>query len=236
MQCRASADKDYARKILFDRQPQSHNFGVSSRAFRLILFLGPIMLTVNKAIVRQSCRFRTLHRYASGKSADGAIRNAQAAEVFRASYFDAIRASNRISAQDLDDLVSSHRVRPSALLGAYQIGGIILGGLGRFAPSTVSELLSKAVDSATVQQFNDSIRIYQVETQSMPEDTKETLKYHRDFETDVSATPSSAEPSTAEPSTSDLNQESSTSNFRMDAVVAGFSSALYQFLKLSRNI
>lgn len=199
------------------------------------------MLNVNKkAIIRQSCRFCTLNKVSSAKSAEDAIRNAQAAELFRASYFDAIRASNRISAQDLDDLVSSHRVRPSALLGAYQFGGVLLGSFGRLAPKTVSELVSKAVDSATVQQFNDSIRSNQMETQSMPEDTKETLKYHRDFETDVSST--SAPPQSADESSPDSvtdpnkEQKQDTSSMRVDAAITGVSSALYQFLKLSRNI
>lgn len=52
--------------------------------------------------------------------------------------------------------------------------------MSRFAPKFVSDTLSEAVDDATVQQFNDSVRTMQLDAIENV-DVKETLKYHRDL-------------------------------------------------------
>ena len=67
------------------------------------------------------------------------IRNAHASEVFRTAFLNGQRSNNRISTSDLDDLVVSQRVRPSALLAFLHLGGATLGTVSRFAPKSVSE-------------------------------------------------------------------------------------------------
>lgn len=156
---------------------------------------------------------------------DEPLRNAQASEIFRSAFFDGVRAENRVSSQDIDDMMASHRARPSLILPIYQVMGSTLGTVARFAPPEYKQVLQNAVQSATVQQFNDSIRFIQTEGHG-DVDTKETLKYHRDIETDPSQ--SSSEQESANPS-SDPFQNISGAKLTV-------STALYHFLKLSRSI
>jgi hypothetical protein len=146
---------------------------------------------VQKESIRNSgCLFRRRFSSSSGshkRSQDELLRNAQASETFRSAFFDGIKAQNRVSSEDIDDMMASNRARPSAILPAYQMLGLTLGLVARFAPQDCRKLLEKSVHSATVQQFNDSIRNIQNEgNDSSAEDTKETLKYHRDLPTDIS--------------------------------------------------
>ena len=110
------------------------------------------------------------------------IRNAQAAEIFRSSYFQSKNQEMHIPVEDLDQLVAKERVRPSILLGAFELTGFGLGLVTRFAPKSVASVVSQAIDDATVQQFNDSIRKMHADLDGESNiDVKETLKYHRDL-------------------------------------------------------
>lgn len=165
-------------------------------------------------------------RFISKNLNDEPLRNAQASEAFRSAYFDSIRASNRISSEDIDDMVAAYRVRPSLLLPIYHITGFALGTAARFSPKACSDIVTKAVDNATVQQFNDSIRDSQLNS-PVVEDAKETLKYHRDLETDAS---------TLGHSTDKDRSANPTELPDINAVGVSVSTALYQFLKLSRGL
>lgn len=165
-------------------------------------------------------------RFISKNLNDEPLRNAQASEAFRSAYFDSIRASNRISSEDIDDMVAAYRVRPSLLLPIYHITGFALGTAARFSPKACSDIVTKAVDNATVQQFNDSIRDSQLNS-PVVEDAKETLKYHRDLETDAS---------TLGHSTDNDRSANPTELPDINAVGVSVSTALYQFLKLSRGL
>lgn len=82
--------------------------------------------------------------------------------------------------EDLDQLVAKDRIRPSVLVNAFEVAGFGLGLMSRFVPVAISNKISEAVDDATVQQFNDSIRDMQLSNIDNV-DVKETLKYHREL-------------------------------------------------------
>ena len=108
------------------------------------------------------------------------LRKAQAAEIFR-SAFGRSQGRSSISVQDLDELVSARRVRPSLTVGAAEVSGMVLGTLSKYLPTGVSGFVTSAVDEAVKVQFNDSIRELSV-APSEDSELKETLKYHRDFQ------------------------------------------------------
>ena len=84
------------------------------------------------------------------------LRRAHASEIFRAAFYDAKKDGFSVSPLDLDYLISSERVRPSILIPPLEIAGSLFGMAARISPfSSVKEQLTEAVDSATVQQFND---------------------------------------------------------------------------------
>lgn len=145
------------------------------------------------------------------------VRNAQASEVFRAAFLDASNNNDRISVNDLDDLISAQRVRPSALLGVFQIAGLVLGTATKLSPAPYANVLKKVVHDATLQQFNESIRVIQQEGDAGDIDTKETIKYHRDI---------------------DVGQAVAGSSEAVSDTGATFTSttALYNILKVSRSI
>jgi demethoxyubiquinone hydroxylase (CLK1/Coq7/Cat5 family) len=86
-----------------------------------------------------------------------------------------------ITPSDLDDIVITERVRPSLLIGAFQGLGRGLGLIARFSPKPCTDFVTKIVDEAASQQFNDAIRDIQGIADSTNDDVKETLKYHRDL-------------------------------------------------------
>lgn len=158
---------------------------------------------------------------------DEPLRNAQASEIFRSAFFDGVRAQNRVSPQDIEDMMASQRARPSLILPVYQIMGLTLGTMARFSPTEYKHAVEKAVQSATVQQFNDSIRNIQADgNESL--DTKETLKYHRDLQTDLSQNVHST--------SSAADTVSSDSSTGISGTDVTASTILYHFLKLSRSI
>jgi type IV secretory pathway TrbF-like protein len=68
------------------------------------------------------------------------------------------------------------------LLGAFQGLGVGLGLAARISPKPISELVTRIIDDAASQQFNDAIRdIQKIDPVLVNEDVKETLKYHRDL-------------------------------------------------------
>lgn len=168
-------------------------------------------------------------RYLS-RSQDEPLRNAQASEVFRSAFLDGVRAQNRISSEDIDDMMASNRARPSLILPVYQIVGLSLGAVARFSPQECRQVIEKAVHSATVQQFNDSIRNIQVDGDETTAaiDSKETLKYHRDLETDTNQANSTTYNS------SETNEGQTDSGISGTGLTA--STALYHFLKISRTV
>lgn len=150
-----------------------------------------------------------------------ALRHAQASEMFRRSYLFGQRAQNRVSVSDIDDLMIANRSRPSLLLGVLQFSGATLGMVSRVLPKDCSNNLNQVVQEATIQQFNDIIR--DLQHQSDCEDTKETIKYHRDLEaTDVTA------------SQAKTNTTNETSG--IDTVTIAATTALYNILKLSKTL
>ena len=108
------------------------------------------------------------------------LRKAHAAEIFRSAYGRSQGLSS-ISVQDLDELVSSRKIRPSLVVGVAEVSGHLLGGLSKLLPSQVSGFVTSAIDEAVKVQFNDSIRDLSTEV-SEDGELKETLKYHRDFQ------------------------------------------------------
>ena len=129
--------------------------------------------TVKMNIRKCDCRLMS-------SKVDSFVRNAQAAEIFRSSFFNSRNKETLIPVEDLDQLIVRENVRPSLLLAALEVTGTGLGVLSRFAPQSISSEISAAVDDAAVQQFNDSIRDMQLGNVENI-DVKETLKYHREL-------------------------------------------------------
>lgn len=109
------------------------------------------------------------------------IRSAHCTEIFRSTYYKASKAVITITPGDLDDIIVSEKVRPSILLGCFETFGLGLGTVARFAPTQISSVLTKVIDDAASQQFNDSIREISLMGSESTDDVKETIKYHRDL-------------------------------------------------------
>ena len=110
------------------------------------------------------------------------VRSSHCTEIFRAEYYRNAKLSISITPTDLDDIVIEERVRPSLLLGAFEGLGVGLGLMARISPKPISELVTRIIDDAASQQFNDAIRdIQKIDPELVNEDVKETLKYHRDL-------------------------------------------------------
>jgi hypothetical protein len=121
------------------------------------------------------------------------IRSAQATEIFRAEFYRARKSDVSISPRDLDEIVVDYKVRPSALVGVLEVVGYGLGTVARVVPKSCADVVTKVVEDATSQQFNDSIR--DLSAQHVCEDVKETINYHRDLNTkkpDVAAAAAAA--------------------------------------------
>lgn len=132
----------------------------------------------------KSLQFLTSSRNLSTRNADNLssyIRSAHCTEIFRSTYYKASKAIITITPGDLDDIIVSEKVRPSILLGCFENFGTALGTVARFAPNHISSVLTKVVDDAAQQQFNDSIREISSMGSESNYDVKETIKYHRDL-------------------------------------------------------
>ncbi len=139
-------------------------------------------------IARKAFSARSLNRVAqtaslscaASKESNQYVRNAQAAEIFRSSFYASKNRENSIPLEDLDQLVMRDNVRPSIFVNALELTGLGLGLVSRFAPEAISKGIAEAVEDAAVQQFNDNIRDMQL--QNIDDiDVKETLKYHREL-------------------------------------------------------
>lgn len=158
------------------------------------------------------------------------LRRAHAAEAFRAT-FAKISGGHSVSTLDLEELMMQNRVRPSALLGLYTLGACALGVLDRgLKLAGTTDCVSKVVEDAVQQQFNDSIR----DMQKMEEDeeTKETLKFHRDVMSSSSPSASSASGVEGEQAYEDKDPMSGS----MKAAKESAGLALYHILRTSSKI
>jgi hypothetical protein len=183
--------------------------------------------TLLKRVLSKSIRFQSTAGEPGRDVSSEHLRNAQAAEIFRSSFFRSKNRESQIPLEDLDQLISKDQVRPSILINAYEVTGFGLGMLSRFAPESVSSFIAQSVDDAVVQQLNDSIRKMQLdEVENI--DLKETLKYHRDLrghEGDAAGDVSGSQPSPP---------GSSESGFDSNGKIA-LSSVIYHALKCSEK-
>jgi len=113
------------------------------------------------------------------------LRAAHAAEIFRSNFYEYRKDSTSISCLDLDQLIMSSRVRPSALVCPFEYAGRAFGTISRYSPTLVSDAILGVVDEAAIQIYNDSIREMQGLQSS---DIKEALKFHREIKSSVPIT------------------------------------------------
>jgi hypothetical protein len=147
----------------------------------------------SRNIIRSRCVIQSIstQRTLSSSSSTGQenmssyIRSAHCTEIFRSQYYKASRAIITITPGDLDDIIISEKVRPSVLLGFFDTLGTGLGVVARFAPTPCSSILTKIVDDAAQNQFNDSIRDIASMGPGFNDDVKETIKYHRDLNSNI---------------------------------------------------
>jgi hypothetical protein len=192
-------------------------------------------------------------KFGDNRRNEEAVRNAQATEIFRASYLSSSKSSTRVSTSDLDDLLTQQRARPSIFLPLLHLGGFSLGILSRVLPETCSTTLNNVIHEATIQQFNDTIRDLSssaassvgeqsgshVVDDSFSEEIKDTMKYHRDIETEFSYPEPNSSPvsenfsaSTNSEASSETHANSSDSVF--NPLVLGATSTMYNALKATR--
>jgi demethoxyubiquinone hydroxylase (CLK1/Coq7/Cat5 family) len=112
------------------------------------------------------------------------IRSAHCTEIFRAEFYKARKSDVTISPRDLDEIIVDFKVRPSILVGFMELAGSGLGLLARITPQPCGSIITKVIEDAASQQFNDSIRdLAAADEHHANDDIKETLKYHRDLDT-----------------------------------------------------
>lgn len=112
------------------------------------------------------------------------IRSAHCTEIFRAEFYKARKSDVTISPRDLDEIIVDFKVRPSILVGFMELAGSGLGTLARITPQPCGSIITKVIEDAASQQFNDSIRdLAAADEHHANDDVKETLKYHRDLNT-----------------------------------------------------
>jgi hypothetical protein len=159
--------------------------------------MGPSSVVLTRCIGRAS-HIRTMSTTPSRNETilSSYIRNAHCTEIFRSTFYKASRAVITITPGDLDDIIVSEKVRPSILLGCLEVLGTGLGTVARFSPNQLTGALTKMVDDAASQQFNDSIREISALGPDINDDVKETIKYHRDLtpNTPLDINPASASP------------------------------------------
>jgi len=152
------------------------------------------------------------------------IRIAQASEVFRTAYASSSASNISLSVSDIDDLVKEKCVRPSLLIQKYKLCGMGLGILSRVLPSSCSNELSKVVDETVRTHLNNAIR---EGGESLDDDIKQTLKYHR-----------SVKLVSDEAKHSDNNSQSDNGSVFsiLKSPTAILSFGIYNFLHLSKNV
>lgn len=83
----------------------------------------------------------------------------------------------------MDELVADRRVRPTALLPLWDIGGFALGACTALLGKEAAMACTVAVEEAIGEHYNDQVRTLLAE--GYPEDQlKEVFKRHRDEELD----------------------------------------------------
>ena len=182
------------------------------------------ILKKNSKILFKSTKNRSY--YSPENELKASIRSAQAVEIFRSSFYKQSNSDVQISLTDLDQIITSERVRPSYLVNCYATFGNITGKVSRFLPQETAKVLHQIVDDATTQQLNDSIRNLQANNI----DVKETLKYHRDIHT--------TEESRSDNNNSSTNTKTDTSSMSSKLLESKnlLSTGLYQILKFSESI
>ena len=144
--------------------------------------MGPSAGVLKRCIIRTNqIRIISSTSYRGEANLSPYIRNAHCTEIFRSTFYKASRAVITITPGDLDDIIVSEKVRPSILLGCFEALGTGLGTVARFSPNQLTGALTKMVDDAASQQFNDSIREISALGPDLNDDVKETIKYHRDL-------------------------------------------------------
>jgi demethoxyubiquinone hydroxylase (CLK1/Coq7/Cat5 family) len=162
-----------------------HQFDYSSKLIRRSIAIKQIGRNYNYSMKFLSSNKYNFNDSSSPEAASASfisekLRNAQASEIFRSNYYQSKNSDSFIPVNDLDQLIVQERVRPSILLDIYAITGHGLGLISRFSPKTCQNMLTSIIDESTTQQFNDSIRSMQLH-EVINYDIKETLKYHRDL-------------------------------------------------------
>ena len=125
------------------------------------------------------------------------LRQAHACEIFRSNFYESKHVSTSVSCSDLDQLIISEKARPSLLICPLELAGKTLGVISRYSPNAISNVLLEAIDEATIQIYNDSIRDMQYDGSNndgpVNNDIKEALKYHREIKASSSETSSTTE-------------------------------------------
>lgn len=180
---------------LTSRERQEIDFANCPTCSKRVMGVPAVVL---KRCISRTNQMRTMGTTSSRSEANlsSYIRNAHCTEIFRSTFYKASRAVITITPGDLDDIIVSEKVRPSLLLGCFEALGTGLGTVARFAPSQLTGALTKMVDDAASQQFNDSIREISALGPDLNDDVKETIKYHRDLtpNTPLDINPTSASP------------------------------------------
>lgn len=166
------------------------------------------------------------------------LRNAQASEIFRSNYYQSKNSDSFIPVNDLDQLIVQERVRPSILLDIYAITGHGLGLLSRLSPKSCGNMLTSIIDESTTQQFNDSIRSMQLH-EVINYDIKETLKYHRDLNSNSSSDSSNNDGVNTSVSSSSVDNstdanETNNNDMNMN-VKTVLTTVVYHMLKVSEK-
>ena len=157
------------------------------------------------------------------------LRNAQASEIFRSNYYQSKNSDSFIPVNDLDQLIVHERVRPSILLDIYAITGHGLGLISRFSPKTCENMLTSIIDESTTQQFNDSIRSMQLH-EVINYDIKETLKYHRDLNSNEGSETSSSSNDNNGANANETNNNDMSMNMK-----TVLTTVVYHMLKVSEK-
>ena len=157
------------------------------------------------------------------------LRNAQASEIFRSNYYQSKNSDSFIPVNDLDQLIVHERVRPSILLDIYAITGHGLGLISRFSPKTCENMLTSIIDESTTQQFNDSIRSMQLH-EVINYDIKETLKYHRDLNSNGGSETSSSSNDNNGANANETNNNDMSMNMK-----TVLTTVVYHMLKVSEK-
>ena len=116
-------------------------------------------------------------RLLSSSDINTEIRNVQATELFRMSYYNTKYPNNTITMTDIDDLMIEKKCRPSLLIKISECSGIAFGIASKYMPEKTSKIFDEIIKDSVTQNLNDSIR-----TSKNNNDVIETIKFHRDID------------------------------------------------------